>query len=63
MEDDLQIIKVEYISNYLLDPTQFLKWSFYDHTIFCKSFKHLAKLDDGLDESPTVMVGEGGKNW
>ena len=26
-----------------------------------KTSNNLAKLDDGLNESPTVMVGEGGK--
>ena len=39
MEDDLKILKVEYLSNHLLDHTQIFNLSFYDQTIFCKSFK------------------------
>ena len=33
MEDDLKILKVEYRSNHLLDHTQILNWSFYDHIL------------------------------
>ena len=32
MEDDLKILKVEYL-NHLLDPTQILNLSLYDQTI------------------------------
>ena len=39
MEDDLKILKMEYLSNLLLDHTQIFNWSLYDQTIFCKSFK------------------------
>ena len=39
MEDDIKILKVEYLSNHLLDHTQILNLSLYDQTIFCKSFK------------------------
>ena len=39
MEDDLKILKVEYLSNCLLDHTQILNLSLHDQTIFCKSFK------------------------
>ena len=39
MEDDLKILKVEYLSNRLLDHNQILQLSLYDHTICCKSFK------------------------
>jgi hypothetical protein len=39
IEDDLKIVKVEYLSNHLLDHTQILKLSFYEQTMFCKSFK------------------------
>ena len=39
MEDDLEILKVEYLSNYLLDPTQILNLSFDDQIIFYKFFK------------------------
>ena len=35
MEDDLQILKVEYLSNLLLDHTQILNLSLYDQTVFC----------------------------
>ena len=39
MEDDLKILKVEYLSNHLLDHTQILNLSWDDQTIFYKSFK------------------------
>ena len=39
MKDDLQILKVEYLTNRLLDHTQILNLSLYGQTIFCKSFK------------------------
>ena len=39
MEDDLKILKEEYLSNYILEPTQILNLSFDDQTIFYKSLK------------------------
>ena len=39
MEDDLKILKEEYFSNHLLDPTQILNLSKDDQTIFFKSSK------------------------
>ena len=39
MEDVLKILKVEYLSNHLLDHTQILNLSLCDQAIFCKSFK------------------------
>ena len=39
MEDDLKILKVEYLSNHLLDNSQILNLSLVDQTIFYKSFK------------------------
>ena len=36
MEDNLKILKVEYLSNLLLDHTQILNLSLYDLTIFYK---------------------------
>jgi hypothetical protein len=36
MEDNLKILKVEYLINRLLDYTKMLNLSLYDHTIFCK---------------------------
>ena len=39
MEDNLKILKVEYLSNHLLDPTQILNLSLYDQTLLYKSFK------------------------
>ena len=39
MEDDLGILKVEYLSNHLLDPTQTLNLSLNDQTILYKFFK------------------------
>ena len=40
MEDDLKILKVEYLSNRLLVHTQILNLNLYDQTMFCKSFKY-----------------------
>ena len=39
MEDDLKILKVEYLRNHLLDHTQILNLSWDDQTILYKSFK------------------------
>ena len=39
MEDDLKILKVEYLRNHLLDHTQILNLSIDDQTIFYKFFK------------------------
>ena len=39
MEDDLKILKVEYLSNHLLDPTQILNLSLDDQTILYKFFE------------------------
>ena len=39
MEDDLKILKVEFLSNCLLDQNQILNLSFYDQTIFNKYLK------------------------
>ena len=39
IEDDLKIVKVEYLSNHLLDHTQILNLSLFNQTLFCKSFK------------------------
>jgi hypothetical protein len=39
MEDNLKILKLEYLSNCLFDHTQFLNLSLDDQTIFCKSIK------------------------
>ena len=39
MEQYLKILKVEYLSNYLLDHTQILNLSLDDQTIFYKSLK------------------------
>ena len=36
MEDNLEILKVDYLSNHLLDHNQFLILSLYDQTIFCE---------------------------
>jgi hypothetical protein len=42
MEDDLKLSKVEYLSNRLLDHTQFWNISLYDPKIFC----HASNKDD-----------------
>ena len=39
MEDDLKILKVEYLSDCLLDPTQILNLSLDDQIILYKFFK------------------------
>ena len=39
MEDDLKILKVENLSNHLLDHTNFFNLSLVDKAILCKSFK------------------------
>ena len=39
MEDDLKILKWEYLSNHLLEHNQILNLSLDDQTIFYKSFK------------------------
>ena len=39
MEEDLQILNVEYLSHHLLDYTQSLDLSLNDQTIFYKSLK------------------------
>ena len=39
MEDNLKILKVEYLSNNLLDHTQIWNLCLYDQTIFYKSLK------------------------
>jgi hypothetical protein len=39
MEEDLKVLKVEYLSNCLLDHTQILNLSLDDQTIFSKSSK------------------------
>jgi hypothetical protein len=37
MEDDLKILKVEYLTNGLLDHTKILNLSLHEQTVFCKS--------------------------
>ena len=39
MEDDLKILKVEYLTNHLLDPTQILNLSLDDHIILYNFIK------------------------
>ena len=39
MEDNLKILKEEYISNCVLDHTKILIFSLYDQIMFCKSLK------------------------
>ena len=48
MEDNLVMLKVEYLYNRLLDHTQILNLSLSDQPIFCKSFKWIRqpKEDD-----------------
>ena len=47
MEDDLKILKVEYLRNQLLDQTQILNLGLFDQTIYYKSFKWIRPpMDD-----------------
>ena len=39
MEDDLKILKVKYLSNHLLDPTQILNLSLNDQSLLYTFFK------------------------
>ena len=39
MEDDFKILKLEYLSNHLMDHTQILNLSLDDQTILYKSFE------------------------
>ena len=49
MEDDLKILKKDYLSNHLLDPTKLLKLSLDDQTMLYKSFKwRQPPMEDGL---------------
>ena len=50
MEDNLKILKVEYLSNHLLDHTQILNLSLVDQTIFYKSLKwRWPPMEDNLN--------------
>jgi hypothetical protein len=50
MEDELKIIKVKYLSNRLLDPTQILNLCLDDQTISYKSFKwRQPPMEDNLN--------------
>jgi hypothetical protein len=49
MEDNLKILKVEYLSNNLLDHTQIWNSCLYDQIIFYKSLKwRRPQMEDGL---------------
>ena len=49
MKDDLNILKVEYLSNHLLDHTQILNFSLDDQTIFLKSSRwRRTPMEDNL---------------
>ena len=49
MEDNLKILKVEYLSNHSLDHTQVLNLSLDDQTIFYKSQKwRRPRMEDNL---------------
>jgi hypothetical protein len=49
-EDDLKILKVEYLGRPLLNHTQILSLSVYEQTIFCQSFKWRRPLmEDALE--------------
>ena len=53
MEDDLKILKVEYLNNHLLDPTQILNLSLGDQTMFYKFFKWRQPLNE--DDLPDMQ--------
>ena len=52
MEDDLKILKVKYLSNHLLDPTQILNLCLNDQTIFYKSFK---SRQPPVEDEPKIL--------
>ena len=56
MEDDLKILKVDYLSNCLLDHTKISNLSLYDQTIFCKSFKwrRPQNIKSGMSHKPSI---------
>ena len=54
MEDDLKILKVEYLSDCLLDPTQILNLSLDDQIILYKLFKwRLLPMEENLQLKTT----------
>ena len=59
IEDDLKILKVEYLSNQLLDHTQIFNLSLDDQTIFLQIFKikttpmeYNLKIKSGISQQP-----------
>ena len=54
MEDDLNILKVEYVSNRFLDPTPILNLSLDDQTVFFKSSKWrwTQNIKSGISQQP-----------
>ena len=54
MEDDLKILKVEYLSKHLLGHTQFLNLSLDDQTRFYKSL--MKKTSNGFIYFQTVYI-------
>jgi hypothetical protein len=56
-EDDLKKLKVEYLSNLLLDHTQILTLSLYDQTLFCQSFKLRRPQDIKGRISQQILIG------
>jgi hypothetical protein len=54
MEDNHKILKVEYLSNHLLDHNQILSLSLDDQTIFYKTFKcRRPPMEDNLQRKTT----------
>jgi hypothetical protein len=48
MEEDLKVLKVEYLSNHLLNHTQILNLILDDQTIFFKSLKRRSPIEVDL---------------
>ena len=62
MEDNLKILKVEYLSNHLLDHSQILNLSFDDQIIILEIFKmktasngrRLQNIKSGISQKPLI---------
>ena len=61
MEDDLKILKVEYLSNHISDHTQILNLILDDQPIFYQSFKW---RNPPMEEDLKIVKVENlGKHW
>ena len=56
MEDDLKILKVEYLSNHWLDLPQILKLSLWDQTKIknCSNGRQPQNIKSGISQQPLI---------